>query len=85
MEGNNLIKKGVVVAVILLFIGLAFAPSINANVSKASLDSELVEFTTEVCGLNGGKHTVSLSKEDAVEVENLINDIERRLDERGNS
>jgi len=58
MEINNLIKKGVVVAVILLFIGLAFAPSINANISKASIDSELVEFTTEVCGLNGGKHTV---------------------------
>ena len=31
---NNLIKKGVVVAVIFLFIGLAFAPSINANVGK---------------------------------------------------
>ncbi len=40
MEGNNLIKKGVVVAVILLFIGLAFAPSINANVSKASNKSQ---------------------------------------------
>ena len=81
MEGNNLIKKGVVVAVILLFIGLAFAPSINANISKASIDSELVEITTEVCGLKGGKHTVSLSKEDALEVEQLIDDIERRLDE----
>ena len=80
MEGNNLIQKGVAVAVILLFIGLAFAPSINANVSKSSIDNELVEITTEVCGLNGGKHTVSLSKEDAIEVENLIGDIERRLD-----
>ena len=81
MERNNLIKKGVVVAVILLFIGLAFAPSINANISKASIESELVEITTEVCGLNGGKHTVSLSKEDAEEVEQLIDDIERRLNE----
>ena len=34
MERNNLIKKGVVVAVILLFIGLAFAPSINANITE---------------------------------------------------
>jgi len=81
MEGNNLIKKALVVAVILLFIGLAFAPSINANISKTSIESELVEFTAEVCGLKGGKHTVSLSKEEAEEVEMLIGDIERRLDE----
>ena len=81
MEGNNLIKKALVVAVILLFIGVAFAPSINANVSKASIESEMVEITTEVCGLNGGKHTVQLTKAEAEEVENLIDDIERRLDE----
>ena len=74
-------KKLLVVGVIVLFLGLAFAPSINANISKTSVDSELVEFTTEVCGLKGGKHTVSLSKEEAEEVENLIDDIERRLDE----
>ena len=80
MEGNNLIKKCLAVAVILLFIGLALAPSINANISKASIDSELAEITAEVCGLNGGKHTVQLTKEDAVEVEKLIDDIERRLD-----
>jgi len=62
---NNLIKKGVVVAVILLFIGFAFAPSINTNISKASLDSELVEITTEVWGFNDGKHTVQLTKEES--------------------
>jgi len=75
------VKKGVAVAVISLFIGLAFAPSINANISKASVDSELVEITTEVCGLNGGEHTVQLTKKDAEEVEKLIDDIENRLDE----
>ncbi|EMR75079.1 hypothetical protein MBGDF03_00859 [Thermoplasmatales archaeon SCGC AB-540-F20] len=82
MGGNNIIKKGSVLAVILLFIGVAFAPSINANVSKASIDSELVEITTEVCGINGvTPNTVLLSKEDAEEVEKLIDDIERRLDD----
>ena len=65
---------------ILLFIGIAFAPSINANISKASLDSELVEITTEVWGFNDGKHTVQLTKEEAEEVKQLIDDIERRLD-----
>jgi len=33
-----MIKKGLAVAVILLFIGVAFAPSINADVSKTKLD-----------------------------------------------
>ena len=73
-------KKSLAVAVILLFLGVAFAPSINANISKASIDSKLVEITTEICGLNGGKHTVQLTKEEAEEVEKLIDDIERRLD-----
>jgi len=78
---NNSIKKGVVVAVILLFIGLAFAPSINANISKSSIDSELVEFTTEICGLNGGKHTVQLTNEEADKLEQLFDVIKKKLDE----
>ena len=33
-----MIRKGLAVAVILLFIGVAFAPSINATVSKSSVE-----------------------------------------------
>ncbi len=69
-------KKLLVVGVIVLFLGLACAPSINANVSR---DSELVEVTTEICGLGGGKHTVQLTQEEVEEVEQLFDDIERRL------
>jgi len=77
----NMFRKGLAVAVILLFIGVAFTSSINANVSKESVDSELVEFTTEVCGIKGVKpHTVSLSKEDADEVDRLFDSIKERLD-----
>ena len=76
-----MIKKSLAVAVILLFVGVAFAPSINANVSKASVDSELVEITVEISGIYGIKpHTVLLTQEDAEEVEKLIDDIDRRLD-----
>ena len=74
-------KKLLVVGVIVLFLGLAIAPSINANISKTSLDDELVEITTEICGLDGGKHTVRLTKEEAEEVKQLIDDIQSRLDE----
>lgn len=68
-------KKLIVVGVILLFIGLAVAPSINANVSKEAL----VEFTTEVCGFNGGKQIVKLTQEEAEEVEALFDSIREKL------
>jgi hypothetical protein len=65
-------KKLLVVGVISLFLGLASAPSINANVSR---DNEPVEITTEICRLSGGKHTVHLTQEEAVEVELLFDEI----------
>jgi hypothetical protein len=71
-------KKLLVVGVIVLFLGFACAPSINANVSR---DSELVEITTEICGLGGGKHTIQLTQEEAEELEQLIEYIEQKLDE----
>ena len=74
-------KKLLAVGVIVLFLGLAFAPTINANISKASVDSELVEITTEVCGLNGGKHTVQLTNEEADKLEQLFDVIKKKLDE----
>ncbi|UCF12920.1 MAG: hypothetical protein JSW06_01350 [Thermoplasmatales archaeon] len=80
MERNNLIKKSLAFAVILLFIGLAFAPSINANVSKASQEDELVKITTEVCGLNGGKQTIKLTQDEMEEVKALFDSIREKLD-----
>ena len=68
-------EKIITTAVILLFLGPAFAPSINANVGK----KELVEFTTEVCGLNGGKQTVKLTQQQADEVEALFDSIREQL------
>ena len=67
-------KKLISATVILLFIGLAFAPSINAN-----NQSDFVEFTTEVCGLNGGKKTVKLTQQQADEVKELFDSINMRL------
>ena len=74
VDNMDKLRKGLTVAVILLFIGLAFAPSINANISK-----EMVEFTTEVCGLDGGKQTVKLTQEEAKEVDVLFSSIRERL------
>ncbi len=68
--------KYLAVAVILLFIGVAVAPSINANVRS---EEKLVAFTTEVCGLNIVKQTVKLTQEEAEEVETLFDSIRERL------
>ncbi|MHA1171638.1 MAG: hypothetical protein ACTSQ3_06135 [Candidatus Heimdallarchaeota archaeon] len=71
-----MLRKGLAVAVFLLFIGVAFAPSMNASVVK----DELVEFDVKLCGL-GKKHTVSLTQQEADEVDLLFDDIEQRLSE----
>jgi len=68
------IKKCLAVGVIILFIGVAFGPSINANIGK-----EMVEITTEISGLNGGKQTVKLTHEEAGEVEALFDSIRERF------
>jgi hypothetical protein len=71
-------KKIFAGGVIVLFLGLACAPSINANISK---ESELVEITTEICGMGGGKHTVQLTKEEAEGVDRLFENIRQQLNE----
>jgi hypothetical protein len=40
-------RKCLAMGIIILFIGVAFAPSINLNVVKASNDNDLVEVTTK--------------------------------------
>jgi hypothetical protein len=42
-------KKILAIGVILLFIGVAVAPSINQSVATASQDDDLVEVTTQAC------------------------------------
>lgn len=44
---NSSFKKDLAVGIILLFVSIAIAPIINANISKASAESELVEITIE--------------------------------------
>jgi hypothetical protein len=78
VKKESLLWKQRTIFVVLLFCGLAFAPSIHANISK---ESELVEITTEVCGLPGQKpQTIQLSKSDADAVDKLFDEIKVKLD-----
>jgi pectin methylesterase-like acyl-CoA thioesterase len=42
MRTDPLLSRGVAVVVILLFLGVAFAPSIHAHTSKTSLDGDIL-------------------------------------------
>ncbi len=73
-------KKIVGIFVIILFLGVAFAPSIYASreiVETSGLNSDLVEITIEV---GNREHTVMLTSDQALELENLIDQTQTRLD-----
>jgi hypothetical protein len=79
---DDRVKKGLVVAVILLFIGVAIAPSINFTVVKASNDNDFVEVITQACGINGfGDTTVKLTREQYQDLEQYLVDFRARLNQ----
>jgi hypothetical protein len=76
------IKKGVVISVILLFVGVAVAPSINQSVVKASQDDDLVEVTTQACGIQGyGDTTVKLTRQQYSDLEQYLTEFKARLNQ----
>jgi hypothetical protein len=73
------IKKCLAVGIILLFIGVAVAPSINSTVVKASNDNDLIEVTSQACGIQGfGNTTVKLTKEQYQNLEQYLVDFRAR-------
>jgi hypothetical protein len=78
----NVMKKSLVMVIIFLFIGVAIAPSINFTVVKASNDNDLVEVTSEACGIQGfGNTTVKLTKQQYQNLEQYLVDFRARLNE----
>jgi hypothetical protein len=68
--------------VILLFIGVSIAPSVNQSVVKASDDNDLVEVTTQVCGIKGyGNTTVKLTREQYQNVEDYLVEFRAKLNQ----
>ena len=74
-------KKILAVGIILLLIGVSVATSINQNVVTASQDDDLVEVTTQACGIQGYRDTtVKLTREQANELDQLFVTINSKLD-----
>ena len=72
-------RKILAVGIILLFVGVTIAPTINFNTVKASQDDDLVEVTTQACGINGfGNTTVKLTREQYQNLEQYLVDFNAR-------
>jgi len=80
-RGSDL-KKCIAVGIILLFIGVAVAPSINSSVVKTYSDNDLIEVTSQACGIQGfGNTTVKLTKEQYQNLEQYLVDFRARLNQ----
>ena len=78
---KELFRKGLVLGVFVLFVGIAVQPGIIAADSIKSDNSEMVEITIQICkGDEAEDHNVILSQKQAEELESLINRTKAKLD-----
>jgi hypothetical protein len=76
------LKKLLALGIIFLFIGVSVAPSINQSVVKATDDDDLVEVTTQACGIQGyGDTTVKLTREQYPNLEQYLVEFRARLNQ----
>ena len=79
---KSITRKCLVISVIMIFIGVAVAPTINFNTVKASTDDDLVEVTTQACGIKGyGDTTVKLTREQYRNLEQYLMEFRARLNQ----
>jgi len=78
----NAVKKYLAVVVVFLFLGVAIAPGINSSIVKTSTDNDLVEVTSQACGIQGfGNTTVKLTKQQYKDLEQYLVDFRTRLNQ----
>lgn len=75
-------KKILVVSIILLFLGVTVASSINFNVVKASNENDFVEVTTHTWGIQGYRDsTMKLTREQYQDLENYLVEFRTQLNQ----
>ena len=76
MKMKRKILIGSIIAVALLVL-----VSFSSTVAKISVDNELVEVTTEFCGIDGLEpYTVKMSEDDFQELKEYLNEFKENLD-----
>jgi len=77
-----MIRKWLAIGIILLFVGVTIAPTINFNTVNASQGDDLVEVTTQTCGMQGYKDTtVKLTREQYQNLEKYLMEFRARLNQ----
>jgi hypothetical protein len=77
-----MIRKWLTIGIILLFIGVSVAPSINQSVVTASQEDDLVEVTTQACGIKGYEDTtVKLTRQQYNDLEQYLVKFRARLNQ----
>ena len=75
-------RNWLAVGIILLFVGVTIAPTINFNTVKASTEDDFVEVTTQAYGIQGyGDTTVKLAREQYNDLEQYLVDFRARLNQ----
>ena len=75
-------RQWLAVGIILLFVGVTIAPTINYNVVEASTDDDLVEVTTQACGIQGyGNSTVKLTREQYQDLKQYLVEFRARINQ----
>jgi hypothetical protein len=78
---ERLYKKGLVVGIIVLFIGLAVIPSINANYSRIPIKSKFVETSVRIHGARSiTPFTLRLTERESKEVDIIFDNLRISLD-----
>jgi hypothetical protein len=79
---ESLISKSFIFSIILLFIGVAVAPTITDSVIKASNNYDFVEVTSQTCGIQGyGNTAVRLTKQQYHDLEKYLVEFRARLNQ----
>jgi hypothetical protein len=82
IRGKTMKRKCLAVGIILLFVAVTIAPTINFNTVKASTDDDLVKVTTQACGIKGyGDTTVKLTREQYQNLEEYLVEFRARLNQ----
>jgi hypothetical protein len=75
-------EKWLAIGIILLFVGVTITPSISQNIVRASQEDDLVEVTTQACGIQGyGNTTVKLTREQYQNLEEYLVEFRARLNQ----
>jgi hypothetical protein len=81
-KGKGHMKRLLVVGVILLFLGITIAPTINFSTVKASQETEYIEVSSQACGVEGFENTtVKLTRQQYSNLEQYIEDFRDKLNQ----